>query len=159
MLKDLAYLESGVRELERYLHSDELYYPIGHRLPQLTLGSILLWLRRGGPPTAKFEMQVMAIRSKWPAAWEAKAERELRSRSELWMNYLSDYREDPKSESRLYGQNVRYRAMINLLGQANHASDTFLRSVFKPGAFIWEPESEPNFPREDFWFLFGSIKE
>lgn len=159
MPKDPAYLESGVRELERYLHSDELYYPLGNRLPQLTLGSILLWLRRGGAPSGKFEMQVMAIRSKWPAAWEAKADREIRSRSDLWMNYLSDYRDDPKSESRLYSQNVRYRVMIHLLGHADHPSDTFLRSVFKAGAFIWEAESEPNFPREQFWYLFGSIQE
>jgi hypothetical protein len=43
--KDRAYLEAGIPELEDYLLSDELYWPIsarGHNLPRLTIGGLLL---------------------------------------------------------------------------------------------------------------------
>ncbi len=157
--QDIQYLSAGVPELENYLLSKELYYPIGGSLPQLTLGGILLSLARAGTNAAKYARQVEATRSKWRAAWEAKAEREVRARSDLWMNYLAEYREDRKTGARLYSQNVRYRAMLSLLGQANHDSDSFLRGNFKEGKFVWEEECAPNFPREIFWYLFGSIQE
>ena len=43
--KDTAYLEAGIPEMEAYLLSDELYWPIttrGYSLPRLTIGGILL---------------------------------------------------------------------------------------------------------------------
>ena len=157
--KDSQYLSAGVPELETYLLSKELYYPLGLNLPQLTLGGILLSLARMGTQAAKFEAQVGAIHSKWQSAWDAKSSREVGARSELWTNYLAEYREDPKSESRLYSQNVRYRAMLSLLGKIEHDSDTFVKSVFKEGKFVWEEECAPNFPRETFWYLYGTLKE
>jgi len=157
--QDIQYLSAGVPELENYLLSKELYYPIGGSLPQLTLGGILLSLARAGTDAAKFERSVEATRSKWRTAWEAKVEREARARGELWMNYLAEYREDRGSAARLYAQNVRYRAMLSLLGQAIHNSDPYLRGNFKEGKFVWEEECAPNFSRQIFWYLFGSIQE
>lgn len=157
--QDIQYLSAGIPEMESYLLSKELYYPIGASLPQLTLGGILLSLARAGRNAAKFEKAVEATRAKWRTAWEAKAAREIRARAELWMNYLSEYREDRKPAARLYAQNVRYRAMLSLLGQTRHNSDPFLRGNFKEGKFVWEEECAPNFPREIFWYLFGSIQE
>jgi hypothetical protein len=147
--KDSQYLSAGVPELETYLLSKELYYPLGLNLPQLTLGGILLSLARMGTQAAKFEAQVGAIHSKWQSAWDAKSSREVVARSELWINYLAEYREDPKSESRLYSQN----------GKTEEDSDAFVKSVFKEGKFVWEEESAPNFPRETFWYLYGTLKE
>ena len=145
--------------MENYLLSKELYYPIGLNLPQLTLGGILLSLARMGTQAAKFEAQVEAIHSKWRVAWDAKSSREVRARSELWINYLAEYREDPKSGARLYSQNVRYRAMLSLLGKTEDDSDAFVKSVFREGKFVWEEECAPNFPRETFWYLYGTLKE
>ncbi len=129
------------------------------RLPQLTLGGILLSIQRMGANAAAFEAQVEEVRSKWRSAWEAKRSREVRARSELWMNYLSEYRESPKAGVRLYPQNVRYRAMITLLGKTEDDSDAFTKSVFQEGDFIWEEECAPNFERETFWYLYGTLKE
>jgi hypothetical protein len=157
--KDIEYLSAGVPELEHYLLSNELYYPIGLNLPQLTLGGILLSIARAGTQAAKFEAQVEAVHSKWRTAWDAKSNREARARSELWANYLAEYLEDPKAGVRLYSQNVRYRAMISLLGRAEDDSDTLVRGVFKEGKFIWEEECAPNFPRNPFWYLYGTLKE
>lgn len=157
--KDSQYLSAGVPELENYLLSRELYYPLSLSLPQLTLGGILLSLTRMGTQAAKFEVQVEAIRSKWRTAWDAKSSREVRARSELWSNYLKEYRADPKMGVRLYSQNVRYRAMLSLLGQTEEDSDAFLKSVFKEGKFVWEEECAPNFPHKTFWYLYGTLKE
>jgi len=157
--KDQLYLSEGVPQLENYLLSKELYYPLSWELPQLTLGGILLTLARLGVQAAKFEAQVGTIRSQWRSAWEAKSSREVRARSELWVNYLAEYREDPRSGARLYSQNVRYRAMMSLLGKIEDDSDVFVRSVFKEGKFVWEEECVPNFSQETFWYLYGTLKE
>ena len=157
--KDNRYLSAGVPQLEHYLISKELYYPLNLELPQLTLGGILLSIARLGTQAAKFEEQVETVRSKWRVAWDAKSNREIRARSELWANYLAEYREDPKSEVPLYSQNVRYRAMLRLLGKFEDDTDAFVKSVFREGRFIWEEECAPNFSREPFWFLYGILKE
>ena len=157
--KDIEYLSAGVSELEKYLLSKELYFPIGLNLPQLTLGGILLAIARAGVHAAKFEAQVEAVRSKWRAAWDEKSNREVRARSEQWANYLAEYLEDPKAEVHLYSQNVRYRAMISLLGKAEDDSDALVWGAFKEGEFIWEEECAPNFPRKPFWYLYGILKE
>ncbi len=153
------YLTAGVPQLQDYLLSEQLYYPLSLNLPQLTLGGILLALKRMGTQASKFEAQVEAVRSRWRSAWDAKSSREVRARSELWMNYLSEYRDDPKAGVRLYPQNVRYRAMISLLGKIEDDSDAFLKSVFREGRFVWEAECAPNFSRETFWYLYGTLKE
>jgi hypothetical protein len=157
--KDNQYLSAGVPELENYLLSNALYYPLSLELPQLTLGGILLSLARMGTQAAKFEAEVGVIRSKWRAAWDGKSSREIKARSELWLNYLSEYRADHKMGVRLYPQNVRYRAMLSLLGKTEEDSDVFVKSVFREGKFVWEEECAPNFSREKFWFLYGTLKE
>ena len=159
MQKDKLYLEAGVPQLEDYLLSEQLYYPLGLSLPQLTLGGILLSLRRLGTQAAQFEAQVEAVRSKWRSAWDAKSSREVKARSGLWMNYLSEYRDDPRAGVRLYSQNVRYRVMMSLLGKIEDDTDVFLKSVFREGSFVWEEECAPGFPRETFWYLYGTLKE
>ena len=157
--KDNQYLSAGIPELENYLLSEVLYYPLSLNLPQLTLGGVLLSLARMGTQAAQFEAQVEAIHSKWRTAWDGKSSREVRARSELWVNYLAEYREDPKAGARLYSQNVRYRAMLSLLGKIEHDSDVFVKSIFKEGKFVWEENCAPNFPRETFWYLYGTLKE
>ena len=158
--KDQQYLTAGVPQLQDYLLSKELYYPIGANLPQLTLGGILLSLARmGGTQAAQFEAQVEAVRSKWRSAWDTKASREIGARSRLWIDYLSEYRDDPKAGVRLYSQNVRYRVMMSLLGKIEDDSDAFVKSVFREGGFVWEEECALNFPRETFWYLYGTLKE
>ncbi len=156
---DIDYLSAAVPELETYLLSPQLYYPMGAGLPQLTLGGVLLSLARTGAKGESFRAQADAMRLKWRSAWDAKSNREVKSRSALWMDYLAEYRDDPKSGARLYSQNIRQRAMLSLLGQVADESDALLKSVFVEGKFIWEEECAQNFSRETFWYLFGTLKE
>ena len=156
---DIDYLQAGIPELERYLLSNELYYPLGARLPQLTLGGILLSLARIGLRGELLRARAESTREKWRSAWEAKSAREVNARGRLWVEYLAEYREDPKSNLRLYPQHVRHRAMLTLLGQPAHESDALLKTAFKEGKFVWEQELAQNFSRDSFWYLFGTLKE
>lgn len=172
--QDLAYLEAGIPELETYLLSDELYWPIsarGYNLPRLTLGGLLLAkarLQAQGEPVQALVNQLEAVRAKWRVAWETKAGREFQSRFGLWSNYLSDYRHNPEGHADSYPHEVRNRAMLQLLqpelpaGLPERESlaslDSALRGSLVPGSFIWEPEVQAGFPREEYWFLYGTLK-
>ncbi len=163
--KDKAYFTAGVEELERYLLSNELYWPIGAQttdLTQLTLGGLLLVRARLRGRMViglqSLDARLDAIRSKWRSAWDGKVRREVRARSELWKQFLVEARADPKSATRLYSQNVRQRAIIALLGEHSDALDGYLRKALQPGAFVWEAALQPGFPPNDFWFLYGRFK-
>ena len=172
--KDRAYLEAGIPDLENYLLSDELYWPIsarGYDLPRLTIGGILLVQARLEARSERIESLVVrldGIRSKWRVAWETKAGRGVQARMRLWGNYLSDYRQNHEGQADAYPHNVRYRVMLHLLlaelptappeqKELSHL-DSLLHVSLIPGDFIWETDLEAGFPREVYWYLYGKLK-
>jgi hypothetical protein len=172
--KDRAYLEAGIPELEDYLLSDELYWPItsrGFNLPRLTIGGVLLAkarLEARGERIESLMAQLDAFRSKWRVAWETKAGRGVQARMRLWGNYLSDYRHNPEGHADAYPHEVRYRVMLHLLmaelpAPPNEQSglmqlDGLLRENLISGDFIWESDLQAGFPREVYWYLYGNLK-
>ncbi len=177
--KDQTYFQSGVQELSDYLLSKELYWPLSSSLPRLTIGGLLLAQKRlearavSVSPAAQadfldLESQLDAVRTKWRAAWERKAAREVRARYDLWENYLADYRAAPERYGVDYPQEVRWRAMLHLLlaelptppaeGTALTSLDAALRAAFVPGEFVWETDLENGFPRDEYWFLYGTLR-
>lgn len=172
--KDRAYLEAGVPELERYLLSDELYWPIsarGYNLPRLTIGGVLLTkqqLEARGERIESLMAQLDGVRSKWRVAWETKASREFGARMRLWSNYLTDYRQNPEGHADAYPHEVRYRVMLQLLMAEIHVQpseqdtvsrlDGLLRANLTTGEFIWESDLQDGFPREVYWFLYGKLR-
>ena len=172
--KDRAYLEAGIPELGDYLLSNELYWPIAARgsdLPRLTIGGILLakaCLEARGERIEALVAQLDAVRSKWRAAWETKASREVQARMRLWSNYLADYRHNPEGHADAYPHEVRYRVMLHLLlaelpappaeQEGSSQLDGMLRASLSPGDFIWETDLQPGFPREVYWFLYGKLR-
>lgn len=172
--KDKAYLEAGIPDLEQYLLSDELYWPVtarGYDLPRLTIGGLLLAkarLEARGERIEALLARLDAVRSKWRAAWGTKAGREFRSRFRLWNNYLTDYRQNPEGHADAYPHEVGNRVMLQLLlselpsappeREALSRLDSILRASFLPANFIWETGLQPGFPREAYWFLYGKLK-
>lgn len=172
--KDKAYLEAGIPDLEDYLLSDELYWPItarGYDLPRLTVGGILLSTARLEARNEQAESlvsQLNEVRSKWRVAWETKAGRGVQARVRLWGNYLSDYRHNPEGHADTYPYEVRNRAMLHLLlaelptpvsGQKELTHlDSLLRVNLIPDNFIWETDLQSGFPREVYWYLYGKLK-
>jgi len=181
-----VYLQAGLREAERYLLSDNLFWPLNitpafgePSYPNLTLGGLLLYqayaraTASSGPEKAvmrQIETELDAERTRWRVAWERKAAWEFKSRLRQWGNVLKEIRIDPEDNIDYYRYEVRLRVLITLLhpelreidpAEQEHLDslDLLLRALFDPGDFIWEPELAPGFPADDFWYLWGLPKE
>jgi len=182
---DYAFLRASVPQLENYLLSDVLYYPVtaegGRQLSgdttRLTLGNLLLSVRRleadGLPVEIRNEAetalsQVNQIRNKWLSNWKRKAGVEIPNRLRLWKNYLEDWRENSPSAAGEYRYNVRLRVILELLFSESdalfvqeqallRALDTRLKAKGTPGQFIWDPSYQSAFPSDHFWFLYLKV--
>lgn len=172
--KDKAYLEAGISEFGNYLLSKELYWPIdarGFSLPRLTIGGILLAharLEARGEQIESLTAQLDGVRLKRRVAWETKAGREVQARMRLWGNYLADYQHDPGQHADAYPHEVRYRVMLHLLlaelpaplaeQEALVQLDGVLRTNLPASDFIWDADLGAGFPRDVYWFLYGTLK-
>jgi hypothetical protein len=168
--QDLLFLTESLPQLQDYLLSNELYWPLTGALPRLTLGSLLLALARMSviqPEAAKkMQLQVETIRAKWKVAWEQKSARETANRLRLWSSFVSDYRNAPDQHADFYPQEVRGRVILQLLlAEAPDAPeksaladlDIMLKSRLVSGNFVWNAALQVAFPKTDFWFLYGTI--
>lgn len=181
-----VYLQGGLREAERYLLSNELFWPLNIApavgepgYPNLTLGGLLLYsaYARSLAGTAsqdavfsRIESEIHAVRTRWRVAWEQKAAWEFKSRLRQWGNVLKEIRIDPEDNIPYYRYEIRLRVIVHLL-QAEiketdpvlqehlDSLDLLLRALFAPGNFLWEPELADSFPAADFWYLWGLLKE
>jgi hypothetical protein len=182
---DLIYFQAGVKVLEAYLLSQELYWSVQVNLPKgeapapsLTLGGILLaQLRLNShvlPDHLKVERDVVELeldrlRTRWRVAWEKKASREFHARLNLWRDFLEEYRASPASHTDRYRYEVSRRVMLDLLlpystemppaeKEMFVGLDRVLQAVFLPGEFIWDQELASAFPPRPFWYLYGRLR-
>jgi hypothetical protein len=181
---DLRYMQAAVNQLEDYLLSEVLFWPIGVRpptgtpsYPKLTLGGLLLARARAkamlnsAPDIQKFEQldtDMNRARTKWIVNWAKKAVREFQARLTLWGNYIEDYRMDPDSQYDRYAYEVSRRVQLELLGHESSSIPTsafdllknldfFLQTNFVTGQFIWENNLKSGFPADPFWYLYGRL--
>ena len=181
---DLQFVEACAPELEAYLRASEVFWPLAPAkgfapLPRLTLGGLLLALRRLGAVErglrapqavrlAQARMRLETERLRRTAAIGAKMTLETHARLSLWRAYLDDLSESPASNADLYPTEIRQRAMLQLLatapetgplpaeaGQAMRALDARLREMFAAGSFVWEEHLAPAFSPPEYWFLYG----
>lgn len=176
---DQAYFQNGVQELEDYLLSKELFWPLsgGKDLPRLTPGGLLLSrVRLRARATApmdvavltKMELALEEVRSKWITAWERKAGQEVHTRAALWRNYLSDYQRSPDQYASAYPGEVHVRVMLHLLKEefknlpadfvVVDGLDQLVKAAWLPGAFVWEKDLARGFPEAGYWFLYGKLR-
>lgn len=175
---EMDFVRDSLPELEPYLLSQEIFWPLGGSQPRLTLGGLRLSMRRlrarAASPAdqttlSRLAAQVDVVHTRWRTAWEQKAARELRTRQTLWQNYLGDYRLNPENYADAYRHEVRLRVIMDLLLADLPAPapetqallqtlDEQLRASFIPGEFIWENDLEPEFPQPSHWYLYGTLK-
>ncbi len=169
MKTDADFLTEALPEMQDYLFSKELFWPLSASLPRLTIGGTLLALARLSvvePALAqKRRQELESVRGRWRTMWEQKAARETANRLRLWNQFLAETRSSPGKESGFYPQEVRNRAMLDfLLEEVPNAPersalmdlDTVLKGRLHPGMFVW-PGLEQGFPAERFWYLYGSL--
>ncbi len=183
---NLSLANAMLDELEPYLLSTELFWPLEHRVargmprfPRLTLGGILLTIdeltAQEGEMTSSQAAAWLQIRSlfahnqvKWEVGIEQKAVRELHSRLNLWRAYLTDL-EEKKEGPENYVHEVRQRVMfqrlldpaskhpeVELLSASAQSLDSKLRAYFITGPFIWDERLERLYPPPAFWYLYGA---
>ena len=179
---DLQYLQTGVAALKDYLLSDELFWAIKvpgqagrSGYPKLTVGNLLFYLKRAeglaGSASRETEVvriknEIYALSSRWRTAWEGKAKREFESRLRQWAAYLNELHKDQDKNAVFYSNEVRLRVLLQILGgelgefeKELAGIDQLLKSVFIEGEFIWEGALQSVFPEEDYWFLYGGIRQ
>lgn len=167
---DLRFLTEALSQLQDYLLSNELYWPLSGSLPRLTPGSLLLTLTRMEvvqPLQAqRLRAQVDLVRGKWRTAWEKKIARETANRLRLWSQFLSDYATAPEQNVDSYPTEARGRAILQLLlrempdapeKSALAEVDAMLKAQLHFDEFLWGAEFQTAFPEADFWFLYAKL--
>lgn len=182
---DLGVLKSFVGELDPFLKSDVVFWKIGGRavagrqMPMLSLGGLQLTRRilaagrsRLTPAQltdyAQLDRQAEEFLAHWPANVEKKALSEIRSRLNIWASALDECGDNPAACAENYHTNVNSRVYVALLwplvqsspATAKHRQrlstlDSRLRGIFISGGLVWDPALASQFPREEFWFLYG----
>jgi hypothetical protein len=183
MEQDLEYVRQVVPELERYILSKEVYWPLpnaaknGSPQNRLNLGELLLREKRlradlahsvNRKDAAGLLQQIDDLRSRWKSNWENKAVNEFPVQLRLWNNYLQDYFQDPEEYYRDYPREVKRRVILQLLLQQApipqdyqatlYHFDQRLKGKFDHQDFIWDKELMEVFPSIDFWFLYGVLR-
>jgi hypothetical protein len=185
--EDYALLLLGVDELETYLLSGELYWPLFtnpkmklvNPRSRLTPGNLLLSIQclsstelddgRRSIVDAKITA-FEKIRKTWKSHWLQKAQMEYHARLDLWMAYLQDLLAERELHIMNYTYAVRWRVILQLLGKEGItlsdtacgsllAMDETLKVISQPANFIWWEPCQNGFSESDYWFLYRRIKE
>jgi len=179
---DWKYISAAVDDLESFILAPQDSWPIagtdlkgGPRdTGRLTVGYLALARQRltALPPShphqdalRKANERIDQVRSRWRANWGRKAEKEFNKRLNLWNNYVNDLLDDTARHLSGYSDAVRWRVMLKLLEgevtQMDASISSFLKTLDRrlqkagrDGAFVWEPEVAPAFPRDPYWYLY-----
>jgi hypothetical protein len=180
---DLAVLEAMVAYTEPYLISDVTQWDMGRPgMPSMTLGGILMRRQRllllrdllDGDERARLAEanetfdRVVADRV---VRLEQRANVELQARMREWTHYLRDLTSHVAARPEHYRHVADTRVVIghlvDLLSEPPYrldahvpddvaACDRRLKADWSPGEFIWSSVWEPAYPRETYWWLYGS---
>jgi hypothetical protein len=181
--QNLSLLERLIEELEPFLFSSQVFWPLTQRetrnapLPWLTLGGLLITLNevaaQNSSMNSKQAMQhdrllqkLEGIRAKWQSTIEKRAMQELKARLNLWRGYKQDLEDKPEWIEN-YPQEVRNRVMIDLLIASIGHKETLeserqqirdldhqIHEYLIPGEFIWEDSLQPFYPHDEFPYLY-----
>jgi len=177
-------------EIDNYLRSQELFWepnrrrPGGEGLPKLTIGGLLLAMRRletlrehlnpdQAAALAHTASELAFQQKEWRLRFQNKLARDLRSRFDAWAWYLDDCERQGESAIAHYPRQAETRVKIDLLldeagevglevnesRQRQAALDERLRAVFDQGEFCWLEPLTAGFPQERFWYLYGTPRE
>lgn len=174
----LQYLSNMLSELEPYLRSPELFWPLSSQTSaatqdRLTLGNLLLSQDKVKAAEQNLDAQQESIFQnsnqiweealvEWKSAIHKKAEHEIKSRMQLWHAYLIDLEAD-QGDPFDYRYEVRNRVIIERLfdlGISRDQSknelqrlDLLNQSLASPADFIWPSSLQSQYPHQRYWFL------
>lgn len=180
---DLEIAETMAEEMDVYLPSEVLYWPLMKpSMPRLTLGGYLMRQHRlivlhdqlGKSDQARlraFVDQFNALTANHIVRVEQKAEQELQARIRQWTEFLRDVRDDQAARSHaFYATGVETRAMmaalIDWLGVPPYRLnervpaqlrllDNQLKTNWQEGEFVWQEGWQKAYPLPEYWWLYG----
>lgn len=179
---DLIILEAMANEMDDYLKSEVLFWPLSDpSMARLTVGAYLMrqhrlvalrhlldedGQKRLDASLARFN-QALVERI---VRFEQRAHKELEARVRQWQEQLRDMQEDKASAANYYPSTVENRAIIaalldrlrlppyrldDELNRRIKQLDDALRSRWQSGDFVWPEEWQPAYPRDRYWWLYG----
>jgi hypothetical protein len=181
---DLSELKQMLSSFENYLKGSNLYGSVGGgfltggRNPQLTVGAVLMRLRRlhvladdlnekQRNELANLSAQHDEIRNDNVTRYDAKIDREANSRIDAMQRFFEECRDDPKNCGSIYGPEVLRRTitqeLLNVMGDdiigteleaKVKKTDRMLRSYVQESEFLWADELEPAYPRNVYWWMY-----
>ena len=184
LYRDLEVLEAMAAEMDEYLRSDVLFWPLKDGdLPRLTLGGYLMRQYRLLELRDLLEMDAQerlhnAVHAFHQALdekivrLEQKAHEELGARVRQWQEYLREIKNGVGID--YYASAVDTRAMLSALiaqlrvnpyeldevyPQKVALLDRELSRYWDPGEFVWPSEWRPAYPEDKYWWLYGHPRE
>lgn len=175
---EMNFLISASAELDDYLSSNVMFWPLKKTSKKLTPGNLLLARKRIHLKTdlatsnlaienaANLIDKTISIRR---AMWRKKIAEEIHVRLRLWKSTLEEYLEDGAIDG-TYPAQITNRVLIDLLIEESNSLrsglerelsrvDESLKKLLIDGVFVWDPEFEEDFPKEKFWYLYHGGRE
>lgn len=178
--RDLKEAQVMVDNLVPYVYEDELYMQLGGSMPSLTLGAVLMRLRRlhelRGKMTGAQAEQLQrlqakheAVRTEWQMNYNKKLLREADSRLNNLSAYFKDCEDDPRLCANAYLPEALRRTIIQeILDELPGAEvqqvgltskyqkvDARLRRYVRPSEFVWDTALRAVYPDKSYWWLYN----
>lgn len=183
--RDLNEAEAMVGSLSEYVRGTNLYGSVGgglfsSKMPSLTVGAILLRLRRlraleneltavQRGKLSDIEAEHASIRKEWRAHYTEKLNQEALSRLKAIRPFFEECRDNPRSCPSNYPPEVLRRTIVQEIIQEMESLDlplediekeakgidSRLRSFTKPHDFVWASGLEPAYPKNVYWWLYA----
>ncbi|MCB9450084.1 MAG: hypothetical protein H6672_01525 [Anaerolineaceae bacterium] len=177
--RDLKEAAAMAEALVPYVYENELYGKAGSNMPSLTVGALLLRLRRlralqesmttqQRGELEQIEASHQAVRKEWRQHYEKKLAWEAESRLKAMDPYFQECREMPQLCANAYLPEALRRTIVNeimlemdaLSMPLNHlerlaqTTDSHLHNINQPCDFIWDTVLQPVYPQETYWWLY-----
>jgi hypothetical protein len=172
-VEEESFLIDSATDLQGYLESNILFWPLRAHSQPLTPANLLLAERKFTHADLSSHhslqnalAQIDEVRRRMRGAWQKKQALEFSARRNQFSTIIADLTAG-EGAGVDYRVIARLRTLLQLLCEDAmdcHASqnsleelDFSLRSCIVPGEFIWSKELEPVFPKSQFWFLYAQL--
>lgn len=178
--RDLKEAQVMIEALVPYVYQDELYTLLGGNMPSLTLGAVLMRLRRlrmlhnrmtsaQAEQFQQIEAKHEAVREEWRTHYHKKLLREAESRLNNLSAYFKECEDDPATCANAYMPEALRRTIIQEIldelpaseaepsdvQEKSRKSDARMRRYVQPSSFIWDAMLKPVYDEKTYWWLYN----
>ena len=172
MDEDRRFILASADELEQYLSSAVILWPIRGNKQPLSPGNLLFAQLRFGeasdPKVLEASSLITGIIESNRSLWENRIQKEIPIRLNQFNNLVEEYL-DRGSIDAGYASSINVRVKLHLLlSELYHeptvslrkvaALDRMIETLLKNGEFIWDEDLKGRFPREKFGYLYVTGK-